>query len=382
MKLKKESLAFLLVFLLGSIFSGNAQNNSAIQIKTVFNQLVTAYGSSKSAPELVVLNDKLQQKTPAFYHASPKPKINVDAHFYSLCRTFGKDSLNALSIVLSHELAHYYNDHTFCSDFAFAVSKDNKAYAGKLKLVSRTEKMSLETQADYKGLFYSAMAGYSPFEIHPKLLDAIYKAYLLKDENEGYPSKTERKEIGLNALLKANDLFVLFQNGLKYTEQKEYDKAIVSFEEVNRYFPSRENYNNIGVAKARKALLLKVKTSEEFKFPERFLYPLEIENKSRLSQEVTRAIDDDNQEKMEQLLTSAQKDFQEAIRLDPKFTKGYINLACVYELQGKFNLALGTIQELPKEQQKSNEAQRILAITYFHNEQENKAIAIWEEIKM
>ena len=70
---------------------------------------------------------------------------------------------------------------------------------------------------------------------------------------------------------------------------------------------------------------------------------------------------------MTDLLTSAQNDFQEAIRLDPSFIKGYINLACVYELLGKYNLAIGTIEELSKEEQKSGEAQRILAITYFHN---------------
>ena len=86
---------------------------------------------------------------------------------------------------------------------------------------------------------------------------------------------------------------------------------------------------------------------------------------------------------MLQLLKVAQKDFQEAIRLDPNFTKGYINLACVYDLLGNPNAAIGTIKDLkPIEQQKSTDAQRILAIAYFHDKQENKANDIWNELKI
>jgi hypothetical protein len=52
-----------------------------------------------------------------------KPKIEVDQKLFSVCRTYGKDSLNAVAVVLSHELAHYYSDHTFCSDYAYAYLK-------------------------------------------------------------------------------------------------------------------------------------------------------------------------------------------------------------------------------------------------------------------
>jgi len=378
---QKKIHVFLFAFVLGSISPADAQKNADIQINKVFNQLVTAYGSAKSAPQLVVLKDKLQQKSPAFYEASPKPLIKVDAHFYSLCRTFGKDSLNALSIVISHELAHYYNDHTFCSDFAFAVSKSNKTYAGKLKLVSKTERMSLETQADYKGLFYSAIAGYTPFEIYPKLLDGVYKHYQLKDDNDGYPSRTERKEIAKNAQMKATHLFELFQKGIKAKEDKKYDEAIAAFEEVNNYFPSRENYNNIGVVKTLQALELKVLTSEEYHFPKRFLYPLETDNTSRLNQNGTRGTDDKQQEQMTTLLKSAQKDFEKAISLDPNYAIAFINLACVFDLLDNPEGAIGKIKELSIEKQKTIVVQRILAIAYYHVGNEKKAEEMWEQIE-
>ena len=80
---------------------------------------------------------------------------------------------------------------------------------------------------------------------------------------------------------------------------------------------------------------------------------------------------------MEMLLKDAQKDFQEAIRLDPDFTKGYINLACVHDLLGNPNATIGIIKDLKPIEQKSTDAQRILAIAYFHNKQEDKAEEVW-----
>ncbi len=354
------------------------QNKEEPQIRKVFDQLVLAYGSSKTAPELVVMKQK--QDRPAFYKFDKKPIVTIDTYLFTICRSFGKDSLNALSVVIGHELAHYYNEHSFCTDFAFAIRNKNEVFSKKVKLIDKNQKIIYETQADDKGLFYASIAGYEPFEVQSKLLDAIYTQYQLKDA-DGYPTKVQRKEIAKNALLKAKSLYGTFTLGLKYIQEKNYDKAIEAFNTVNNDFPSRENYNNLGVAKTRKSLLLKVKTSEEYKFPDRFLYPLEVENKSRLSQETTRS-NNDRAQQMTELLLSAQKDFQEAIRLDPKFTKGYINLACVYELQGKYKLALGTIEELTKDQQNSYEARRILAITYYHNNQETNANSIWSALKM
>lgn len=377
-----KSKTYLVVTFLCFSLALVAQNQTKKQIQTVFNQLVVAYGNAKSAPQLIVISDKTLQKTPAIYTTTPKPSIKVDGQFYKLCQSFGKDSLNALSIVISHELAHYYNDHTFCSDFAFAMSKNNKEYAGKLKLVSKTERMSLETQADYKGLFYSAIAGYTPFEIQPQLLDAIYNAYHLKDENSGYPSKSERKEIAQNALKKANDLYLLFQKGLKAKEDKKYEEAIVAFEEVNNYFPSRENYNNIGVVKTLQALELKTLTSEEYNYPKRFLYPLEIDNTSRLyTRPYYRGSDESKKEQMNSLLKSAQKDFEKAISLDTNYFKSYINLACVFSLLGNPEAAIGKIKELSIKEQESFEALKILAIAYYDTDEE-KAKAIWKILKL
>jgi hypothetical protein len=374
---KKKTLAMLFVFVMSSVFSIHAQKNAEVQINGVFNQLVSAYGNAKAAPKLEFMQSNPKPATPAFY---AKPVIKVDIQLYKLCQTFGKDSLNALSVVLSHELAHYYYDHSFCTDFAFAIRNKSKEFSATIKLVNKSQKTIYETQADDRGMFYAAIAGYNPFEIQPKILDIIYSYYQLEETNEGYPSKFERKQIAQNALLKSQKLYDVFQEALKAKERDDYDTTMILFEEVNRDFPSRENYSNIGVMKTLKALQLKVLSSEEYHYPKRFLFPLEVDNNSRLNQNGTRGNDDGKQEQMIDLLKSAQKDFEKAISLDANYTVAFINLACVFDLLDNPEAAIGKIKELPLYRQKTVDAQRIMAIAYYHLEQETKAEEIWKEL--
>lgn len=361
---------------------GQTNTNTHNQVQFVFDRLISVYGSAKTEPKFEIVKKGKVAIPPAKYISDGQPTIQIDEAFYKICQTFGKDSLNALAIVLSHELTHHFNDHTFCRDYGFANLNTVKPNLKKtIGSASSNAKKDKETEADIKGFFFAAAAGFEPHGLQEKLITKIYKAYNLTDIQENYPSLQERRDLAQSADKKASELYNDFKNGLIALENKQYDVAIKCFESANVKIPFRENLNNIGVAKARKALLLKVKTSEEYKFPDRFLYPLEVENKSRLAQETTRS-NNDRAQQMTELLLSAQKDFQESIRLDPKFTKGYINLACVYELLGKYNLALGTIEELTKDEQNSIEARRVLAIIFYYNKSENKANEIWSELKI
>lgn len=372
-----NKLLVIIVLIWSNFIVAQKQNN--LEIEKVFNALVLAYGNPKAPPQLVIINEKNKQSSLAVYSPENKPIIKIDYHFYQLCQTFQKDSLNALALVLSHELAHFYHNHSFCSDFAFAVSKKNKDYAQKLKAVSKTEKISLETQADYHGLFYAAVAGYQPFEIYPKLIDEVYKSYQLAENDPRYPTKQERKEIAQNALQKVEILYQKFEKSKILKEQKKYNEAVNLLDNITSHFPSREIYNNLGVLKTLQALDLKPLTLEEHKFSKRFLYPLEYDNTTRLQQNNTRSNDNDLQ-KMNTLLKIAQKDFEKAISLDPTYTQAYINLACVFDLLDNPEAAIGKIKELPLEHQKSIDAQRILAIAYYHADNEKKAEDIWKQL--
>lgn len=378
---KMYLIAVLMCSYTGLTF-GQTNTNTQNQVQFVFDRLISVYGSAKTEPKFIIVKKGKVPIPPAKYVTEGQPTIQIDEAFYKICQTFGKDSLNALSIVLSHELTHHFNDHTFCRDYGFAnlnaVNPNLKKTIGSASSNARKDK---ETEADIKGFFFAAAAGFEPHGLQEKLITKIYKVYNLENIQENYPSLQERIDLAQSADKKASELYNDFKNGLVALENKQYDVAIKCFESANGKIPFRENLNNIGVAKAMKALLLKVKTSEEYKFPNRFLYPLEVENKSRLAQETTRS-NNDRAQQMNELLLSAQKDFQEVIRLDSKFTKGYINLACVYELLGKYNLAIGTIEELTKEEQNFRDAKIILAIIYYHNNKEIVANEIWGELKM
>jgi predicted Zn-dependent protease len=379
---KKEKIFKLFTAVLMCSFSafiyGQSNKNSDKQVRFVFNQLISVYGSAKPAPILKV--DKYL--LPASYIANPKPIIKVDLALYKLCQTFGKDSLNALAVVLSHELTHYYNDHTFCSDYAFANFKSNAQLQSKIGQASYNARIEKESEADIKGFFYAAAAGFQPHGLQGLLIGKVYAAYKLADIQKGYPSKQERIDIADNAEKKAVQLFEFFKNGLIALENKQYDQAIEFFNKANSQVPFRENWNNIGVAKARKALSLKVNSKAEVDNPIRFLYPLEVENKSRLLNERTRSIDDTSDE-IEELLNEAQSAFEKAIQLDPSFHKSRINLACVFDLLDKHSSAIAEITEkLPKEVQESTEAKRILAIAYWNADFEDKAEKIWLELKL
>ncbi|GGG51798.1 hypothetical protein [Bizionia arctica] len=378
----KSLLYFILSFLVFNISFAQTGLNEKEQITVVFNKLVAAYGNSKTAPNLKITSTK-ERRTPAIYFATPVPTISVDKNLLIICNRFGADSDSALSIIIAHELAHYYNDHTFCTDFAFAVRKKDNEFSNKLKALSKNEKLAIETEADHKGLFYSCMAGYKPFDVYPELLDAIYNYYELVDSDNGYPTKKERKAINLQAQQKINELYMLFLEGIAANNKGDYDQAISNFETLNSYFPSRENYNNLGVSRTLKALKYKPLSREAYKNPERFSYPLGIDTNSRLKQpSQERSLDEASYQLMEDLLKRAQKDFEKAISLDDTYTQSYINLACVFELLGNSMAAIGKINELPKEQQNSRAAQRILAIAYYNLEMEEKALEIWKNLKL
>ena len=365
---------------------GQTNTNTHNQVQFVFDRLISVYGSAKTEPKFIIVKKGKVAIPPAKYISDGQPKIEIDEAFYKICQTFGKDSLNALAIVLSHELTHHFNDHTFCRDYGFAslntVKPTLKKTIGSASSNARKDK---ETEADIKGFFFAAAAGFEPHGLQEKLITKIYKVYNLENIQENYPSLQERIDLAQSADKKASELYNDFKNGLVALENKQYDVAIKCFESANGKIPFRENLNNIGVANTRKALMLKESSENEKLFPHRFLYPIEIENKSRLSKEITRGDLDDTSEEMEKLLKDAQKKFEEAIRLDPSFTKGYINLACVLDLLEDPEGAISKVtkQLLPKGERESIDAQRILAISYFHSnvkEYQEKAEEIWKQL--
>jgi len=375
--MKRYLIVLLLLF---AFIYSEAQPFTAkyITLTRVFNTLVNAYGNAKGKPNLVLIPiAEKESYCIAGYFTTPKPTIKVDEKLFDICMGFGTDSLNALSIVLSHELAHYYNDHNWCSDFAFAIR--NTPIGKKIAAETKNNNLSHEREADNFGLYHSCIAGYKPFGADSALLEKIYKSYDLPTKMAGYPTKAERIGICKEAEKQIAKLYSEFKEGDSAIYHKDFERAIRCFEDLTKYFPSRENYHNAGTAKALWALRLKPLERIEFD-DANFYYPIEVDHVSRLYGSGHRSLDEHDAKKMDELLQSAKRDFEKAITLDPDYEKAYINLACVFDLLGNPESAIGKIKELPANKQEQQRAYRILGIAYYHLGNKEKSEEMFKKV--
>ncbi len=328
--------------------------------KTVFNNLIQAYANGKGAPDIMVVPlNQLQVKAEYFTTKDGNPIIKIDQQLINICFSLGKDSINALAFILSHELSHYYRDDNWCMDYAKFKFKSNPAIAKKMKEASEQNKEK-EAIADKEGLLHAGIAGYYSFTVFDKLINAIYKNYKLQDNLEGYPTKETRKVINKDARTDAQKWLAVFDAGTILTYASKYQEAIDCFTFLSKKFPSREVFNNLGTAQLLWAI--KIKPPEAIEY----IYPVEIDPKSRLNNSLNtnRAID--STARFEELLNMALQNFEKAKQIDPQYQKAYVNLACVYELLGSIDLSYGYSKKVNKNEPEYKNALEIRAITYAH----------------
>jgi tetratricopeptide (TPR) repeat protein len=293
----------------------------------------------KEPPILEIVPISSNKNVIAQFTTVPKPTIKIDEKLLDICASFNKDSTNALAILIAHELAHYFLEHNWCGDYAFAI-RDNASLSKQLIKISKADKCAIEAQADSKGLYYASIAGYNPFAIYNQLIDRVYKSYKLPSTTKGYPSLPERKQIAANELKTTTDLLPNFYKGNACLQNRKYDSAAYYFKTLIEKFASRENYNNLGVAFTLQALDLKnIEINEQ-------AYPIEIDFESRMNLERMRG-NNDNTEAMIELLKNAKASFEKAMAKDKTYYKAYINLACVYDLMDNKYGALGVLKEVP-----------------------------------
>jgi tetratricopeptide (TPR) repeat protein len=301
----------------------------------------------KEPPILEIVPISSNKNVIAQFTTVPKPTIKIDEKLLDICASFNKDSTNALAILIAHELAHYFLEHNWCGDYAFALRKNEK-FSKQLLKISKADKCAIEAQADSKGLFYATIAGYNPFECYNKVIDKVYDAYKLPTKTNGYPSLAERKQICENELAVIKKLIPNFYSGTRCLQTRQFDSAIVYFATLIDNFPSREHYNNLGVAYTLKALDLKPLDYNEQ------AYPIEIDFESRMKLERTRG-NNDQADTIQILLQQAKKCFEKAIDKDSKYYEAYVNLACVLDLLGNKFGAIGKLKEIPNGVMNKNE---------------------------
>lgn len=349
--------------------------------KIIFDKIIAAYGSNINPPKLEIRSKNLSgRKNVVMYYPGEQPTIIMDEEVYDLCSSFGSDSLNALATLLGHELAHHYEKHDWCSSFAFLLGDENELVK-TIKKVNKEEKLKVESEADYYGGFYGYVAGYSTYDVTPKLLDAIYNQYKLPEKISGYPSKTERKDIATKRLEELKAWASAFDAAEYLFALKEYQKAATCLDYLTEKFPSREMFNNSGVCK----LMMALEYFDAKEFP--FMLPIEFDTQTRLKNGAVRAIGIEPTERerlRNQWLDEALILFDKSIQRDPNYLNAKLNKGCAFIFKNNNDMALGIANEILNNSKavgdnyNLSKANTLKGIAYFRNKNNEEARSNFE----
>jgi len=302
--------------------------------KAVYDKIAIAAKDSRKQPTYNFIYNYGKPYYNAYYNPANNT-INLGEGIYDLCAEFGEDSLNALAMVLGHELAHFYKDHGW--GMAFGTANEDLDVASKiykLKLTS-ARKTECEAQADYYGGLFGYMAGYKSLNVGPEFFKKLYTAAKLPNVTNGYPTLQERMKIGENSKKMLEKLIAVYEAGNMLCVTDDFERAASCYDHVISVFPSREIYNNAGVALAREAL--KLYDVEKMKFA----YPFTLDLDTRMDNAGQKGMTEDKEEKIKRLLNEAKEMFQTATNMDKDYAPAYLNLAMVSDLQGDHELAVG-----------------------------------------
>lgn len=325
----------------------------------VFDRLTYAFADSRPQPRLEIVARSLKKnKIIAQYRPGSQPVIQLDEEVYDLCRKLQKDSLNALAVLLSHELAHHYKNHDWY--FTFGIGQANTRF-------SKESIKQFESAADFYGCFYGELSGFATARVFPRVIDLIYQHFNLANHLEGYPTKEERKAIYAEKQKEAVKMVAVFKSGLFLYLIQEFESAALCFDYLVNQFPSREIINNLAASKLQLALQIYNKQEQPG-----FVYPVELDANSRLGSAHRDMPDTYNNKQLEKLLTEARRYAEKSREIDPGYVPAYINLACIYSLQGNQPAAIGIINEL-KPTTITGNAYSVRAIAYYKDNQPTKA---------
>jgi len=340
--MKKAAVLVLLVTIfLGTVVGQGKGSNYKYRIaKSVYDELVNAFGDGRTAPEFKFIpNKEMKDSIVAAYVPGDAPVIELEELAYDVCTFFGKDSLNALACVLGHELAHYYLKHAWCSDFSNRLS--HISIAAELNKVDKKEQLMKETEADYSGFYFGKVAGYKTFDIAPNLLRKLYTAYKLNPNLKGYPTLEQRVEAARQSKVLVLRRLPVFEAGTGLYKIGEYEMAFDCFNNLLADFTSRENYNNAAVCKMQIALNL----FEPYEMP--FCFPFELDYESRIASSSNRSgVPIENSERRKAYLSDAKKLLEESIRKDPNYIKAKLNLTICYVMLDNPDMAMGILKEI------------------------------------
>jgi len=328
---------FQLIFLFSLLsFSIQAQSTEEQIVKNVYEKLIQAIGDNNRLPPNIIFTNK---KSKAAVYYSSKNCIEFENDAYLVCRSMGKDSLNAIAFLLGHELGHFYRNHGFLTSSANAyVNTELGEKLANEKLAADTT-IKYETEADEFSCFYIKMAGYS-IENASSFIKEIYKEYKLQDKKNNYPSLSDRCLIADNAQAKMSELNSVFQMANVLSMQNEFANAAILYRYIlSKNFGSREIKNNLGICYAMQGVRL---MNSEW---QNLIFPFSLDPLSRAGENYRDLSATDSVEAT-RFLQDALKLFEESSNLDKSYLTSRINTAMAYCLLSENKKSLRRLEDL------------------------------------
>ena len=276
--LTSAKFSLLIAFSLVS-FVVNSQKAPPEFVVKVYNDIYQVMRTRTSPKKPVIYLSNNHQEIALF--TPSLNQIEIGQKFIDMARSFGKDSLNVVAQILSHELAHVLLEQST------VIKKIGSGYASKefnkrLKKTHATLRDTLyERQADEYSFFYAQIAGYNAKKYAAKVLDTIYKKWGFKDKDlKRYPTLDERKLIAQTASKKMEFLNELFDIAILSNILGKHNLAIDLFQFIlDEDFDSKEIHNNLGTS-----YLLKGITQLDKKvYP--YIFPVQIDLETKLNSE-------------------------------------------------------------------------------------------------
>lgn len=289
-------------------------DHQALVCQAVLKKIYLASGDASHPIPTIFLSENTSCMAAFFPRRNA---IEVEHQTYEVCRSFGTDSLNALALVLSHELSHAFDEELKVSAFR------SNFWAYDRQPGSSVER---EKSADLQGAFMAHLAGYRIVPIVPALIQKLYAAYPKQTESAAYPSQKERQHTAIEVQGWVDTLIRVFEAANYLLATGQSDIAAICYEHVLQTYKSPEIWNNLGLAYALEAMRLPGDND--------FAYPFELDWQIRLSRPRGPAPTEQQMRQRQALLLRSKLAFAEAIRLDPNYFSAKANRWCVGVISG------------------------------------------------
>ena len=317
---RKLSSILFLVFVFYFEVDGQSHSYKQKIATKILDRLfeVSAYPEIQK-PKLVILGSK----TLAANYVPSSNTIFIEDALYLICRSFGKDSLNALAFIIAHELTH-----AIFKDINLGlVPTSYLNYAGSFISNEREEQV-----ADLQGSFLATISGYPSQQVLAGLIEKIYDIYHIEDKpKDAYPPKHIRIESAQSVLSQLENLLIVFENANWLVAKAEYELAQTLYDYILQYYRGLEIYNNRGIALVSQAMQY---YNEETDI---FVHPLELDLNSRLKKfNKTRGdLPPEDFQKRMLLLNKAKACFETAHKLSAEYAPAMIHLVSCYNLMNQ-----------------------------------------------